>query len=172
MNRIDEYLKQFDIQFSGLKIGHHVYSFEIGPLFFERFKIEDIDGGNISVVFTLEKRENMMDLGFQLSGVLQTFCDRCLEPLEIPIETQNELIVKFGQEHNEEDDELLILAPEEYKLDIAPIIYEFLSLQVPLRKVHPEDACNPEILAKLKHQNEEEKNEETPSIWDKLKNLN
>ena len=82
--------------------------------------------------------------------------------------------VKFGDKHDEENDELFVIAPEEYKIDVAPLLYEFISLQVPLRKVHEEDDCNPEVIARLHNSSTEdvkEQDNDTPSVWDKLKNL-
>lgn len=172
MNKVEEYLKQFVIQFSGLKIGRHEYAFEIGPLFFEHFTIEDVNTGEIHVDFSLTKRENMLELEFEFDGFLSSECDRCLDPLNIPIVSENDLRVKFGDEHNEENDELLILAHEEYKIDIAPLLYEFISLQVPLRKVHEENECNQEVISRLHIDQEVEEDNDSPSVWDKLKNLN
>lgn len=176
MKKVDGYLKQFDIQFSGLKLGLHEYEFDLGKMFFERFKIEDVNDGKIHVNFSLLKRENGLELNFEFNGSLNSSCDRCLESLDISIAGSNELLVKFGDEHNEENDELLVLAPEEYKINITPLLYEFLSLLVPLRKVHEENDCNEEIIARLHNTNTEEyednnNDNDTPSVWDKLKNL-
>ena len=173
MNKIDGYLKQFVIQFSGLKIGRHDYEFELGDLFFEHFKIEDVNNGKVHAEFSLLKRENGLELDFEFSGTLDGACDRCLESLEFPIEGENSIQVKFGDKHSEENDELFVIAPEEYQIDIAPLLYEFISLQVPLRKVHEEDECNPEVMARLQISSTEvdEEENDTPSVWDKLKKL-
>lgn len=173
MNKMDGYLKQFVIQFSGLKLGLHEYEFEVGDLFFDRFKIEDVKNGKVQCKFSLLKRENGLELEFEFNGMLDGACDRCLESLEFPVSGTNSIQVKFGDIHSEENDELFVIAPEEYQIDIAPLLYEFISLQVPLRKVHEEDECNPEVMARLNYSStEDEKDDnETPSVWDKLKNL-
>lgn len=173
MNKMDAYLKQFVIQFSGLKLGRHDYEFELGNLFFEHFNIEDVTNGQVQAKFSLLKRENGLELDFEFNGVLNSICDRCLESLEFPIAGVNSIHVKFGDKHDEENDELFVLAPEEYQIDIAPLLYEFISLQVPLRKVHEEDECNPEVIARLQISNTEvdKENNDTPSVWDKLKEL-
>ena len=174
MKKVDGYLKQFDIQFSGLKLGSHEYEFELGKMFFERFKIEDVNDGKVHVNFTLLKRVNGLELDFEFNGTLNGACDRCLESLDFPIVGENSIQVKFGDKHDEENDELFVIAPEEYKIDVAPLLYEFISLQVPLRKVHEEDECNPEVIARLHNSSTEdvkEQDNDTPSVWDKLKNL-
>lgn len=173
MNKLDGYLKQFNIQFSGLKVGQHDYKFELGNLFFEHFNIEDVTDGQVNVDFTLFKRETMLELRFEFKGTVQSTCDRCLEPLEMEVEGENEILVKFGEERNYEDDELIIIPHEEYRIDVAPFIYEIITVLLPLRKVHKEDQCNEEVLKRLQKQDDEglKDENEIPSVWDKLKKL-
>jgi uncharacterized metal-binding protein YceD (DUF177 family) len=172
MTKLQGYLKQFVIQFSSLKLGLHEYEFEVVDLFFEQFNIEDVTGGTVHVEFSLEKRTNMMELKFELNGFLKTSCDRCLDPMTIPVEMEKEVLVKFGDTTSNENDELLVLGYEEYQLDIAPYIYEFLTLEFPLRKVHEEDACNQEVIDRLYPDVEEQQEDnETSNMWDKLKEL-
>ncbi len=172
MTKLDGYLKQFVVQFSGLKVGFHEFEFEIVDLFFEQYVIEDVDGGNIHVNFTLEKRENMMELSFQMAGTFKTKCDRCLDPMVLDIETNDQLMIKFGDVTSSENEELLVLGPEAYKIDIAPIVYEFITLQFPLRKVHDEDDCDPEVIDQLQQTFETpEEDNDTANMWDELKKL-
>ena len=174
MKKVDGYLKQFVIQFSGLKIGLHEYEFELGELFFERFNIEDITTGNLHVDFSLQKKENSMLFNFSYAGTVSTFCDRCLESLEIPINGENEVHIKFADETNYENDELIVLGSDEYQIDIAPLLYEFITLEIPLRKVHKEIDCNQEVINRLDITNsgvQKNEQEDTPSVWDQLKKL-
>ena len=61
---------------------------------------------------------------------------------------------------------------DEYQIDIAPYLYEFIALGVPLRKVHPENECNPEVIERLHPEIDESVEEnEISSVWDKLKKL-
>lgn len=172
MTKLEGYLKQFIVQFSGLKLGIHEYSFDVVDLFFEQFVIEDVTGGDIRVKFILEKRENMMELNFELLGKLKTTCDRCLDPLEIDIESENQIMVKFSEATSEANDELIILGPEAYQIDIAPIIYEFITVQFPLRKVHDEKDCNQEVIDMLYIEEDQiEEEDEGSNVWDALKKL-
>lgn len=172
MTKLEGYLKQFVIQFSGLKPGLHEYEFDIVDMFFERFNIEDVTGGNLHVNFLLSKRENMMDFTFKFDGKLHSSCDRCLESMDIPVQTEKELIVKFSDATDESNDELVVLGFDAYQIDIAPYLYEFIALELPLRKVHDENDCNPEVIDRLHPENNESAEEdETPSVWDKLKKL-
>lgn len=172
MTKLEEYLKQFVLQFSSLKLGIHEYEFEIVDLFFEQFNIEDVTGGDFHIDLSLEKRDNMMELNFKINGSLSTSCDRCLDPIRIPLEGERELLVKFGDTTSTENDELLVLGYEAYQIDVAPYIYEFITLNFPLRKVHTENECNQEVIDRLYPDVEEQQEDnETSNMWDKLKEL-
>jgi uncharacterized metal-binding protein YceD (DUF177 family) len=173
MKKTEEFLKEFDIQFSGLKLGLHEYQFKLDKKFFDYFKIDDITDGDISVDFTLTKRETMMEMTFDLMGTVTTTCDRCMDELKIIISDEREIMAKFSDENSESTDELIILRSEDYKIDIAPIIYEFIVINLPLRKVHDESECNPKIIAILYGTNEEVKKDKKidSTMWNQLKKL-
>ena len=173
MKKTDAFLKEFDIQFSGLKIGVHQYPFKLDKKFFDHFEIDDVTDGNIDVDFELTKRESMLELHFDIHGTITTICDRCLDELVLPIFDDREVMVKFSEIDSEDNDELIVLKPEEYKINIASLIYEFIVVNIPLRKVHDEADCNQEVIAKLNNANQEEvdNDESGPSMWDQLKKL-
>lgn len=173
MKNTGKFLKEFEIQFSGLKIGLHEYQFKLDKKFFTYFKIDDVTDGDISVDFTLTKRETMLELSFDIMGAVTTTCDRCLDPLNLIISDDKEIMVKFSDTDNEGNDELIILKHEDYKIDIAPLIYEFLVINMPLRKVHDEADCNPDVIAKLKgiSQKEFKEDKNGSGMWDQLKKL-
>ena len=47
------------------------------------------------------------------------------------------LVVKFGSEFNNEDDEILIIPHGEYKINIAQYIFELIILSLPAKRIHP-----------------------------------
>ena len=49
-------LKAFDIQFVGLKLGKHVYEYEIDNTFFEHFEYDEFNDVNVKIVLNLEKK--------------------------------------------------------------------------------------------------------------------
>jgi uncharacterized metal-binding protein YceD (DUF177 family) len=90
------------------------------------------------------------------------------------------LIVRFGEAFNNDNEELLILPHGEFEIDVAQYIYEMIVLSVPLRRVHPgikDGSLKTEALTKLKQlavkeKKEEKKEEENiDPRWDKLKQL-
>jgi len=92
------------------------------------------------------------------------------------IDSELPLVVKFGPEFNDDNEEILILPHEAYEFSVAQFIYEMIVLAVPSKRVHPkvlDGTMESEALNKLKElEIKEEKTVEiTDPRWDKLKNL-
>lgn len=92
----------------------------------------------------------MFDLSFKLDGVAYVPCDRCLDDVEIPIDTTAKLIIKFGHEYSEESDEVIVIPEEEGEINLAWFIYEFVALAIPMKHVHAPGKCNKSMSSKLK----------------------
>jgi uncharacterized metal-binding protein YceD (DUF177 family) len=172
-------LKEFTIQFVGLKTGTHHYSYQIGDKFFEFFEYEDFNHVDVNVDLVLEKKPNMLDLRFQIEGVVNVNCDVTNEPFDQPVKNSLELVVKFGDEFNNENEELLILPHGEYQLELQQYIYEAIVLAIPYKRVHPgveDGTLESEMLEKLEELQPKQKGikkeeEEIDPRWNKLKNL-
>ena len=136
---------EFIIQFVGLKIGTHRYEFNIDKSFFEGVENTLIDDANVLVELALEKKETMMIAEFSLSGTVTTPCDRCNDPMEVQIHGDYRIVYKFGTEVSE-DENLIILHPESYELNVSAPIYELLVISLPARRIHPEGECNEEVM--------------------------
>ncbi len=173
-------LKAFKISFSGLKEGKHQFDFEVDHTFFENFGFEDFNSATLNVVAHLDKKSTIMGLLLEVSGTVNVNCDVTNEPFNMPIESQMELVVKFGEEFNDDNEELLILPHGAYEFNIAQYIYEFVVLAVPFKRVHPgveDGSLESEILDKLEELKptvQPEEKEDLDSIdprWDALKKL-
>lgn len=136
---------EFIIQFVGLKIGTHRYEFNIDKTFFEGVENTLIDDANVLVELAFEKKETMMIAEFSLSGTVATPCDRCNDPMEVQIHGDYRIVYKFGTEVSE-DENLIILHPESYELNVSAPIYELLVISLPARRIHPEGECNEEVM--------------------------
>ncbi|MBN2172690.1 MAG: DUF177 domain-containing protein [Bacteroidales bacterium] len=168
-------LKDFIIPFRGLSLGVHKYDWEIGKKFFESIENTEIQDANITVSLELEKQERLMILNFLIEGEMVVLCDRCLDDLKLTITTKETFYVKIGavEMGMEEAENILVIPETEYKIDIGLLVNEFITLSLPLKKVHGEDEngiseCNPEALKKLEELSA--KNKIDPR-WDKLKNI-
>ncbi len=169
--------RDFIINIGSLAAGEHEFEFEVKDSFFNRFEHSVIEKGSVDVLVVVTKKDNMLLLDFTMEGTVTVQCDRCLENLDLDIESYDELIVKVGEENEELSEKMVVISSKEYEIDVAQYIYEFISLIIPMRNVHDENEngqkCNPEILKELeKHITHE--TPETPSDprWDALKNIN
>jgi uncharacterized metal-binding protein YceD (DUF177 family) len=138
------------IPFSGLKLGKHVFNFEIGKEFFEQFDFSIIQDASFEVEVEFNKKSNLLELEFAFHGFWNTNCDRCNDPLQLKLEGNEELIVKFGEETYSETDEIKVIPFDAYELDITKEVYEFIHLQLPSKAVHEKsEDCNQEVIKKL-----------------------
>ena len=127
----------------------------------------------ITINLSLEKQERMLVLDFQISGNMEVTCDRCLENFNLPINSAESYYYKFGEERKEESEDVMIIPESEYQINVAELIFDYVSLTMPIRKVHPDDedgnsTCNKDILSKL---NEFEESPEMDPRWEALKKL-
>jgi uncharacterized metal-binding protein YceD (DUF177 family) len=170
-------LKEFFIPFSGLKLGKHEFEYTIDNTFFESFGYEEFNSSSVNLKAVLNKMNTMMELDIEASGIVNVNCDLTSEPYNQEIESDLQLVIKFGEVYNDEDDEILILPHGEYQLNIAQYVYEMLVLSVPQKRVHPgvlDGTLESEALDKLEELQPKETIEtkqDTDPRWDGLKKL-
>ncbi len=165
---------EFIIPFEGLKYGKHIYNLNVTDEFFALREYSLIEKGNVKVTFELDKRETMMVGDFHFEGGLITECDRCLEPLELPIVSSHQIIFKFDDEPSD-DENLICIGSTEFTIDISDLCYELITIAMPMRKVH--DYCEDDEFEWLDEDQEEEEIEEQEDTtssdprWNALKKL-
>ena len=127
----------FNIEFSGLKLGHHNFDFDISETFFNDYNYCDFSHADINIDVALIKKTTIMEFNIVVRGNVRIKCDLTNEPYDQPIDNNIDLVVKFGNEFNNEDDEILIIPHGEYKINLAQYIYELIILSVPTKRIHP-----------------------------------
>ena len=172
MKLLDEYV----ISFHGSKEGIHEYEFEVRPEFFEYYENLDYPGGSLNVKVIFDRKPQVLKFDFYISGHIKVFCDRCLEIFDHPVETKDILFVKFGDDFEEPDDNLIILPRDEKQINIAQYVYEFAILNLPYKRIHPENedgisACDPYMLKKIEELSKKD-NEKSDPRWDNLRKIN
>lgn len=167
----------YSIPLTGLKEGSHVYDLEIDNNFFGSFDKSEIKEGKLKATVTLLKCSAHMEMKIKISGSVRIVCDRCLEYYLQPLETEDHILIRHGDQWEEVDDELITIPPGESELDISQLIYEFIHLGLPIQKAHATDdngesGCNAEMLRRLVKQTKEKTKDIDPRWKDleKLKN--
>ncbi len=166
-------MKEFIIPFFGLKEGIHKFKFNIDRSFFEAFESSLIEDAEIEIKLELEKTSSMLVLDFKAKGKTAVPCDRCGDDFTLPIKAKERVYVKFGDETYDQTDDILVLSHETHEIDVSHLIYEFLVLSLPNKRVHTKKSdCNQEAIERLEQfKIKEEEIKTTDPRWDALKKL-
>lgn len=172
-------LKEYTIKFVGLKLGLHNFEYQIDNKFFEHFEYSEFNDANVTVDVTLNKKTTLLEFHFEASGSVNVNCDLTNEPFDQSISNAFDLVVKFGDEYNDENEEILIVPHGEYEINIAQYLYELMVLAVPSKRIHPgveDGTLDSDILEKLEELSpkgdiEKDDNEEIDPRWNTLKKL-
>ena len=130
-------LKQFNIPFVGLSEGNHDFNYTIDNEFFEYFNFDEFESANLEVTINFLKKTTLFELVFKVKGTVEVPCDVTTEMYHQKIKATLPLVVKFGPEFNDDNEEILILSYDAYQLNVAQYIYEMIVLSVPFKRVHP-----------------------------------
>lgn len=168
-------LVNYSLPIQGLGEGIHEYRFDVDALFFKHFENAPVAKSDIEVFLTLDKRSSMLVLDFEFYGTVRTECDRCLAEIDLPIEGTPQLVVKFSEEEEPEDAEVIFMHPEAEELHVARFIYEFIVLAIPMIRVYDCEldeprVCNLDMLDRLEKAEEPQDEPESDNpLWDALK---
>lgn len=152
--------KLYNVDLKNLTPGVHEFDYLLENKFFVDIDGDQVQKGKVNVHLTVNKASMMYEMDFHLEGVVYVPCDRCLDDMELPIDTKNRLVVKFGREYAEESDEVVIVPEEEGAINIAWFLYEFIALAIPMKHVHAPGKCNKAMSSKLKMHTAHSTNEE------------
>jgi uncharacterized metal-binding protein YceD (DUF177 family) len=164
----------YSIPIQGLKTGMHHFEFTLDKTFFCQFEEAPISESELVFEVTLDKRHDMLLFDFDMKGWFATSCDRCTAAIHLPIQTERNLVVKYGEQEGETEDEVVFIERETPKFNLASYLYEFSLLSLPITNTYncEEDTsppCNKEVLKYLNNETQEEKQD---SVWDVLKEIN
>lgn len=161
-------LDAYTIPFTGLSEGIHHFDFRLDGAFFTAFGNEELAEADFQVNLEMVKETSFMELNIDYDGSFTTVCDRCLGQLLLPLSGERHLIAKVHAPTD--DEEILALQAQDTKLDLARSFYESIVADLPLKRAHEEEDCDPEVLERLDSFGI--KSEETSDPrWDALRKL-
>ena len=168
-------LEHFKIDLKGLTEEVTTFDWELGKDYFDALDETEVESGALHVSLSIRKASGFFELQFHTVGTVDITCDRCLDLMEQPIETENRLVVKFGSTNSEEDD-TVIVDEDEGILDTSWFIYEFIALAIPIQHVHATGKCNPAMTKALEElsadrSGDEESSQTIDPRWEKLLKL-
>lgn len=170
-------MREYCIPHVGLKLGNHHFEYLITGAFFQHFEKSIISNCSVKVKVDLEKKETFFLLRFFIDGVVNVICDRCSEAFDKEIFGDFQVLIKYSDtlaKESNDDDEIVYISRDADFIDLSQLIYEYITLSIPMQVLHPVDqegneTCNPEVL-KVLHAKNEKPMEDDPR-WAALKNL-
>ena len=168
-------LESLKIDLKGLGAEATSLTFDLDDSFFEALDGAEVKKGSLHVSVSIRKAPGFYELQLHTVGTIIIPCDRCLDDMEQPVDTENRLVAKLGSEYSEEDD-IIVVPEDEGILDIAWFIYEFVMLAIPIRHVHAPGKCNPAMTQALEElsadrSSDEESSQAIDPRWEKLLQL-
>jgi uncharacterized protein len=147
-----KYLRYFDIDIFNLANKDYQYEFEFDQQLFAAFSDNPFQKGKGVCKVALLKSEMMIVLTFDIIGSVELICDRSLEEFDYQLNFEEKMILKFGEEDVEVSESMAIIHKDTQKINMGHFIYEFIMLDIPMKKLHP------------KFEEDEEKDEEDESL--------
>ena len=158
-------IDSFKIDLKALPQGITEKEFKLTNEYFEAIDAPDVQRGELSSSLSINRTDDFFELNFHTEGVVRIPCDICLDDMDQTIETNDRLVVKFGEEYSEDDD-LVTVAENEGILDVAWFIYEFIDLNIPIKHVHAPGKCNPAMIEMLQQHSAARSGEEEEETVD------
>ena len=160
-------LRAYDIHIVGLDNKRYEYDFASDDTFFASLDQELIKKGTVQTHLILDKSETMIRLDFHIVGFVEQTCDRSLDEYEEPVDTQQTMLLKFGDHNEELSDEIELIERNTTTVNVARYIFEFISLSVPMKRLHPrfrdEEEGDEEENGKIIYRSDPEENEDDQS---------
>lgn len=169
-------LRQYDIEFVKLKPGVHEFRYRLDDSFFKEKESSLYERGSIDVLLKFKKSETLFDLHFELEGYVWTECDRCTDPIQVPLSAKTNLRIKIDAEKaGTQEMELWYIHPNDHKINLYDFLYDSICVHLPLRKVCAEavkpKACNQEYEARLQSAEDNNHQYSVDPRWLKLNEL-
>ena len=130
MSEKDHYI----IDLKRLPIGRHSFDITLDDAFFKSLEKTEVLGGEVVGKATLNLREEDYQLNIAVRGTVFVVCDRCLDPMPLEIEDEQEI---FSED--EESDQSSVISNQ---LDLTWLAYEIVSINIPIVHSHQAGACN------------------------------
>ncbi|MGN0233016.1 MAG: YceD family protein [Bacteroidaceae bacterium] len=139
MDKLDRY----KVDLKAVALDTMKCEWQLGHEFFVDVHSTEIRTGTLGVRLDIKPVGGAFKMHFKIEGEVQVPCDRCLEPMTLPIAVDSVLTAKWGDEYD--DDGEVITVPEGIgEVNVAWNIYELVALEIPMRHVHPEGECHGE----------------------------
>ena len=124
------------INLSRLSTGTHSFDIQLNNNFFASLEKTEILSGKVAAKVTLNLREEDYTLNIAVQGTVFVVCDRCLDPMPIEINDEQEI---FSED--EPNDQMV----NGEMIDLSWLAYEIVSINIPIVHSHQPGECNQQM---------------------------
>ncbi|MGN1239834.1 MAG: YceD family protein [Paludibacteraceae bacterium] len=121
------------IELSKLEIGNYSFDYELDSEYFQSVEKSEVLSGHVQAKAELALRERDFDLRIKVGGTVQVTCDRCLDPMDLAVDAEEDMELDEGTE----------------TIDLEWLAYELVIVNLPLVHSHQPGGCNPQMDALL-----------------------
>ena len=142
---------KFIIPLNGLAAGITEFSWQAGKEFFDSFENSEILDAHLDADVRVEKSGRYIGVDCDVRGEVTVECDRCLDELDLPVDVEIMLSVKYGNEESSDDPhqgerEVIFIPDTDAEMDLSQIIYDYVCLSLPMQRMHEPGECDPEVM--------------------------
>ena len=144
--------------------------------FFKAAESDEVKGGNVQLSISAHKSvSGLYEINFHAKGTVVVPCDLCLDDMDQPIETNNTLLAKLGEEYSEDDD-IVTVDKDDAILDTSWFVYESIALSIPIKHEHAPGKCDPAMIKALEEHSatrssDEDEEQAVDPRWRELEKL-
>ena len=172
-------LREYQINIYNLSNKLHEFEFEISDELFQNQPHSLVEKGKGKCDLKLVKSETMMDLQFHIEAEVELTCDRSLELFWHSMTIDDSIIIKFGEDDYSLSEDVFVIRKDSSSINVSDFIYEFVSLAVPMKKLHPrfeeeDDEDQPDLIYTSQEESEDQSETDSEQVdprWEALKKL-
>ena len=127
----------YTIDLKRLKIGTHEFELTLDDGFFKNLEKTEVLGGKVEAKIALNLREEDHWLTIAVQGTVIVTCDRCLDPMSLEIDANDEFDSGDASLNGE--------ASLNDELDLSWLAYEIVSINIPVVHCHQAGECNKQM---------------------------
>ncbi len=125
----------------------------LNDTYFSSLDQDEIVGGNVVVKIRVKPAVGQIyAVKVEVEGEVTVLCDRCLDPLVIPVGVADEVKVKDGEEEDSDAWDMKYAEGCHSAYDLSWDVYEIIETSLPMQRVHPEGGCNADMLSRIMHE--------------------
>ena len=125
------------IDLKRLPLGSHSFDIQLNDDFFASLEKSEILSGTVDGKVTLNLREEDYQLNIAVQGTVFVVCDRCLDPMPIEIDDEQEIF----SEDEETNDQMV----NAQMVNLSWLAYEIVSINIPIVHSHQPGECNKQM---------------------------